>query len=154
MRASETEGVQLVAYRLKGVAFLWFELWEDSREEESPPARWSEFADAFIDHFLPAKTRVVRATEFENLNQGSRSVWEYHMEFARLSKYAIHMFPTMEARMVAFVQDRENRKLENRIEREGNSKARLTGNIGESLGRGRLDFRGESSGSSQSVVQS
>nr|XP_009795446.1 PREDICTED: uncharacterized protein LOC104242145 [Nicotiana sylvestris] len=137
------EGVELVAYRLKGVAYSWFKLWEDSCEEG-----WSEFADAFIDHFLPAEIRVAHAAEFENLKQGSRSVCEYHMEFARLSKYVIHMFPTMEAKvcrfvqginplaineastaalnsdinygkMVAFAQAAENRKLKYMMEREG-----------------------------------
>ncbi|XP_070014109.1 uncharacterized protein [Nicotiana sylvestris] len=183
MRATETEGVELADYRLKGVAYSWFELWEDSREEGRPSMRWSEFADAFIDHFLPAETRAAHAAEFENLRQGNRSVWEYHMEFARLSKYAIHMLPTMEARvhrfvqglnsltineastaalnsdmnygkMVAFAQATENHKLKNRMEREGSSKARSTSNMGESLGGGRSAFRGGSSGPSQSIAQS
>nr|XP_009769033.1 PREDICTED: uncharacterized protein LOC104219964 [Nicotiana sylvestris] len=156
---------------------LRFELWEDSREEGRPPARWREFADAFIDNFLPAETREACAIEFENLRQGNRSVWEYHIEFARLSKYAIHMLPTMEARvrqfvqglnsltineasmaalnsdmnygkMVAFAQATKNRKLKNIMEREGNSKARSTGNMGESPGGGRSAFRGGSSGPS------
>ncbi|XP_070005298.1 uncharacterized protein [Nicotiana sylvestris] len=104
MRAIEINGVDLAAYHLKGVAYSCFKLWEDSREEGSPPARWSEFSDAYIDHFLPTETRVARAAEFENLKQGSRSMWEYHMEFARLSKYAIHMFPTMEASVRLFVR--------------------------------------------------
>ncbi|XP_070014021.1 uncharacterized protein [Nicotiana sylvestris] len=99
MRATEIEGVELATYRLKGVAYAWFELWEDSLEEGCPPARWGEFADAFIDYFLPAETRAARAVEFENLRQGNRSVWEYHMVFARLSKYAIYMLPTMEGRV-------------------------------------------------------
>nr|XP_009769604.1 PREDICTED: uncharacterized protein LOC104220430 [Nicotiana sylvestris] len=116
------------------MAYSWFEFWEDSREEGCPSARWSEFADAFIDHFLPAETRAAREAEFENLKQGNKIMWEYHMEFARLFKYAIHMFPTMEARMVAFAQATENRKLKNKMEKEGNSKARSTGNMGESLG--------------------
>ncbi|XP_070004631.1 uncharacterized protein [Nicotiana sylvestris] len=183
MRATETEGVELAAYRLKGVAYSWFELWEDSREEGHPPARWSEFPDAFIDHFLSAETRAARSAEFENLRQGNRSVWEYHMEFARLTKYAIYMLPTMEAKvhrfvqglnyltinesstaalnsdmnfgkMVAFAQAIENRKLMNRIEREGSSKARSTGNMRESLGGGRSACRGGSSGPSQSIAQS
>ncbi|XP_070057851.1 uncharacterized protein [Nicotiana tomentosiformis] len=98
MRATEIEGVELAAYRLKRVAYSWFELWEDSREEGSPPTKWSEFADAFIDHFFHTDTRAARAAEFENLKQGSKSVWEYHIEFARLSKYAIHVMPNMEAR--------------------------------------------------------
>nr|XP_009776391.1 PREDICTED: uncharacterized protein LOC104226175 [Nicotiana sylvestris] len=124
-----------------------------------------------------------RVAEFENLKQGSRSMWEYHMDFAPLSKYAIYMLPTMEAKvcrfvqglnplttneastttlnsdmnygkMVAFAQATKNRKLKNRMEREGNNKARSTGNMGESLGGGRSAFRGGSSGPSHSITQS
>ncbi|XP_070045163.1 uncharacterized protein [Nicotiana tomentosiformis] len=170
MRATEMEGVELAAYHLKGVAYSWFEMWEDSWEEGSPPVRWSEFVDAFIDHFLPPETRSACAAEFKNLKQGIRSVWEYHMEFARLSKYVIHMLPTMEARvrrfvqslsplvineatttalnsdmnygeMVAFAQAIEDRKLKNRREQEATSKARSAGNFGESFGGGRSAFR-------------
>ncbi|XP_070046464.1 uncharacterized protein [Nicotiana tomentosiformis] len=112
-----------------------------------------------MDHFLPSETRVARAAEFENLKQGSKSVWEYYMEFACLSKYVILMLPTIEARVrrfvqglsplvineavkttlnsdmnygkvVAFSQVIENRKLKNKMEREGTSKARTTGNFG------------------------
>ncbi|XP_070032495.1 uncharacterized protein [Nicotiana tomentosiformis] len=104
MHATEVEGVELSSYHLKGVAYSWFEMWKDSREEGSPPTRWSEFADAFIDHFLPAETKVDRAVEFETLKQGSRNVWEYHMEFVRLLKYDVHIMPTMEARVRRFVQ--------------------------------------------------
>ncbi|XP_070039505.1 uncharacterized protein [Nicotiana tomentosiformis] len=177
------EGMELAACRLKGVAYSWFELWEDSREDGGPAKRWSEFANAFIDHFLPVETRAARAVEFENLKQGSRSVWEYHMEFACLSKYAIHMLPTMEARvrrfvqslsplvineatiaalnsdmnygkMVAFAQSTEDCKLKNRREREGTSKARSAGNFGESFGGGRSAFRRGSSRPTQSHPQS
>ncbi|XP_070057002.1 uncharacterized protein [Nicotiana tomentosiformis] len=87
------------------------------------------------------------------------------MEFARLSKYAIHMFPTMEARvrriveglsplvlneaskdalnsdmnygkMLAIFQATETRKLRNRMERQSSSKARSAGNFGGSFGGG------------------
>ncbi|XP_070044563.1 uncharacterized protein [Nicotiana tomentosiformis] len=79
MCATKTEGAELASYSLKGVAYSWFEMWEDSREEGSLPMRWSEFADAFIDHFLPAETKAARAAEFENIKQGSMSAWEYNM---------------------------------------------------------------------------
>nr|XP_033508229.1 uncharacterized protein LOC117273232 [Nicotiana tomentosiformis] len=131
-----------------------------------------------MDHFLPSVTRAARATEFENIKQGSKSVWEYHMEFARLSKYAILMVPTIDARvrqfvhglsplvineatiaslnsdmnygkMVAFSQGTENRKLKNIMEREGTCKARPVGNFGEPFGGGRSTFRGGSIGPSQ-----
>ncbi|XP_075081750.1 uncharacterized protein LOC142166417 [Nicotiana tabacum] len=166
-----------------GVAYSWCEMWEDSREEGSPPARWSECADAFIDHFLPAETKEDHAVECETIKQGSRNVWEYHMEFVRLSKYAVHMIPTMEARvrrfvqglspsvinevataalnsemncgrMVAFAQATEARKLKLRMEQESSSMARSAGNLGDSFGGGRSDFWGGSSGPFQSNAQS
>nr|XP_009770856.1 PREDICTED: zinc finger protein 316-like [Nicotiana sylvestris] len=56
--------------------------------------------------------------------------------------------------MVAFAQATESRKLKNRTEREGNSKARSTGNMGESLGGGRSAFREGSSVTSQTIAQS
>ncbi|XP_070036704.1 uncharacterized protein [Nicotiana tomentosiformis] len=113
-----------------------------------------------MDHFLAAETRAALAAEFECLKQGSKSVWEYHMEFVRLSKYVILMLTTMEARvrrfmqglsplvineaataalnsdmnygkMVSFAQATQNHKLKNRMEREGNSKARSADNFGE-----------------------
>nr|XP_009774808.1 PREDICTED: uncharacterized protein LOC104224801 [Nicotiana sylvestris] len=165
------EGVELATYRLKGVAYSWFEVWEDSRDEGSPPARWSEFADAFIDHLLLVETKVAHVAEFENLKQGSRSVWEYHMEFARVSKYAIYLLPTMEAKvhrflqglstlvineasiaalnsnlkylkMVEFAQATKTPKLKNMIDIEGSSKAQSTGHYGDSFGS---MFRGGSS---------
>nr|XP_009759444.1 PREDICTED: uncharacterized protein LOC104211980 [Nicotiana sylvestris] len=104
MKPTETEGVELASYRLRGAAYSWFEMWEDSRGEERPPARWDEFVDAFMDHFLPAETMSARAIEFEALKQGSMSVWEYHMEFVMLSKYAPQLVSTMDARCRRFVQ--------------------------------------------------
>ncbi|XP_070032305.1 uncharacterized protein [Nicotiana tomentosiformis] len=135
-----------------------------------------------MDHFLPTKTNAAHAAEFESQKQGSMNVWEHHMEFARLSKYAIHMLPTIEARvrrfvqglsplvineaataalnfdmnygkMVAFAQATEDRKLRNKREREGSSKARIASNFGGSSGGGRSAFRGGSSGLSQSFAQ-
>ncbi|XP_070046840.1 uncharacterized protein [Nicotiana tomentosiformis] len=156
---------------------------EDSREEGSPPARWSEFANAFIDHFLPAETKAARAVEFETLKQGSKNVWEYYIEFMRLWKYAVHMMLTMEARvcrfvqglsplvineaattalnsdmnygkMMAFAQATEAQKLKLRMERKGSRRARSAGNLGDLFGGGRSSFQGGSSGPSQSYAQS
>nr|XP_009797087.1 PREDICTED: uncharacterized protein LOC104243576 [Nicotiana sylvestris] len=142
-------------------------MWEDSHEDGSPPARWSEFADAFIDHFLPAETKAARAAEFETLKQRSKSVWEYHMEFVRLSKYdGLSPLVINEAaitalnsnmnygRIVAFAQATETQKLKYMMEREGNSRARSAGNLGDLFGGERSAFRGGSSGPSQSYAQS
>nr|XP_033515737.1 uncharacterized protein LOC117280161 [Nicotiana tomentosiformis] len=159
MGATEIEAVQLAFYHLKEVAYSWFEMWEEYREEGSPPAKWWEFLDAFNDHFFPTETRAARAAEFENLKQSSMSVWHYHMRSTLLSKYVVYMLPTMEARvyrfmqglsplvinkattialnsnmdygkMVAFAQATKAQKLKNRMEREGRKKVRSTGNFG------------------------
>ncbi|XP_070046777.1 uncharacterized protein [Nicotiana tomentosiformis] len=143
MHTTKIEGVELASYRLKGVAYSWFELWE-----ESP-----------------------RAAEFKSMKQGSMNVWEYHMEFARLSKNAIHMLPTIEARvcrfiqghsplvineasiaalnsdmnygkMVAFAQATETRKLKNKMQRQSSSKARSAGNFAGSSSGGGVIFLG------------
>ncbi|XP_070032518.1 uncharacterized protein [Nicotiana tomentosiformis] len=158
MRATEMEGVELASYRLNGVAYSWFE-------------------------FLLAEIKAARAVEFETLKQGIKNVWEYHVEFVRLSKYVVHMMPTMEARvrrfvqglsplvineaattslnsdmnygrMVVFAKATEAQKLKLRMEHESSSRARSAGNLGNSFGGGRLAFRGGSSGPSQSYAQS
>jgi len=49
------------------VAYSWFEMWEDSHEQRRPSGRWSEFADAFMDQFLPAESKATHAVEFVNL---------------------------------------------------------------------------------------
>uniref|UniRef100_A0A1U7VBP5 Uncharacterized protein LOC104212201 n=2 Tax=Nicotiana sylvestris TaxID=4096 RepID=A0A1U7VBP5_NICSY len=177
MNPTETEGVELASYRLRGAAYSWFVMWEDSRWEGRPPARWDEFVDAFMDHFLPAETMAARATEFEVFKQGSMSVWEYHMEFVRLSKYAPQLVSTMDARVqrfvqglsplvvneaatsalhsdmnygkiVGFAQATEARKLKIQAERESSSRARSAGHS-ERL----VPERGPS-GPSQSYAQS
>ncbi|XP_070037299.1 uncharacterized protein [Nicotiana tomentosiformis] len=104
MHATDTEVVELVSYHLKEVAYSWFELLEESCEEGSPLARWNEFTDAFLDHFLPAETKAAHAGEFESLRHGRLSVWEYHIRFVHLSKYVVYMLPTMVARVRWFVQ--------------------------------------------------
>uniref|UniRef100_A0A1U7WGA2 Uncharacterized protein LOC104226096 n=1 Tax=Nicotiana sylvestris TaxID=4096 RepID=A0A1U7WGA2_NICSY len=97
---------------------------------------------------------AARATEFEVLKQGSMSVWEYHMEFVRLSKYTPQLVSTIGDRVRRFVQGlsplvaTEARKLKIRAERECNSRARSVGHSGRPVQR-----RGPS-GSSQSYAQS
>nr|XP_009796798.1 PREDICTED: uncharacterized protein LOC104243316 [Nicotiana sylvestris] len=81
---------------------------EDSRDEGSPPERWSEFANAVMDHFLLAETKAVRTVKFENLKQGGRS---------GLSPLVINEAATVvlnsdmnNGKMVAFSQATETRR--------------------------------------------
>nr|XP_009772030.1 PREDICTED: uncharacterized protein LOC104222498 [Nicotiana sylvestris] len=148
MHATDTEAIELAAYQLKDVANTWYETWEESRGEDAVPATWKEFADAFLEHFLPIEVLEAKALEFERLRQNDMSVNEYYLKFVSLAKYAPEMVRDMRARvrrfmlglsndlfvdanivaqnndmtitkMVAFVQGNEDRlKEEERLQRE------------------------------------
>nr|XP_009768543.1 PREDICTED: uncharacterized protein LOC104219545 [Nicotiana sylvestris] len=108
-------------------------MWEGSRGEGRPPARWDELVDAFMDHFLPAETMTACATEFKVLKQGIMSVWEYHMKFVRLSKYA----PQFSVDHGCSGSATEARKFKIRVEKGSSSRARLVGHSGRPVpGRG------------------
>nr|XP_009803309.1 PREDICTED: uncharacterized protein LOC104248703 [Nicotiana sylvestris] len=53
VHATDTEATELAAYQLKDVANTWYEIWEESQGEDADPATWKEFADAFLENFLP-----------------------------------------------------------------------------------------------------
>ncbi|XP_070021847.1 uncharacterized protein [Nicotiana sylvestris] len=67
INATDTEAAELVAYQLKDVANAWYETWEESRGEDADPATWKEFADVFLEHFLPIEVLEAKALEFERL---------------------------------------------------------------------------------------
>ncbi|XP_059294542.1 uncharacterized protein LOC132047526 [Lycium ferocissimum] len=97
MHATDTEAAELGAFQLQDVAHIWYETWEQSRGEDAPSATWDEFADAFIEHFMPIEVREAKATEFENLRQKDMTVQDYYLKFVSLSAYAPHMVPDMRA---------------------------------------------------------
>nr|XP_033510622.1 uncharacterized protein LOC117275456 [Nicotiana tomentosiformis] len=155
--------MELASYQLKEVAYSWFELWEESHEESSPPAKWNEFTDAFIDYFLPFETRASCTAEFEDLKQGSMS--------ARVRRFVQGLSPLVidkdattalnydmnYGKKVAFSQSTKAQILKNRMEREVSRKARSAGNFGGSsscVSGGRAVLRGGSSRLSQSFSQS
>ncbi|XP_070019916.1 uncharacterized protein [Nicotiana sylvestris] len=148
MKAFDDEVVELVAYKLRDVAGDWFEMWEKERDEDDE------------------EDREAKATEFEQLKQGNKSVQEYYMEFIRLAKHAPHMVKTKKAKIhrfvgglayhmkdttsatavgmtafssvVGFAKHLEKDRQLRREEKEHNKKARTTGRFnGTSSGDGR-----------------
>ncbi|XP_070029791.1 uncharacterized protein [Nicotiana sylvestris] len=103
MHATDTEAVELAAYQLKDVANTWYETWEESRGEDADPATWKDFADVFLEHFLPIEVLEAKALEFERLRQNDISVNEYYLKFVSLAKYAPKMVREMRARVRRFV---------------------------------------------------
>nr|XP_016510275.1 PREDICTED: uncharacterized protein LOC107827615 [Nicotiana tabacum] len=155
MKAFDDEAVELAAYQLRDVAGTSFEI----------------------------KDREAKATEFEQLKQGNKSVQEYYMEFIRLAKHAPHMVKTEKTKIRRFVGDLayhikdtisaaavgmeafssvvgfskhldKDRQLR-REEKEHNKKARTTGKFnGTSSGGGRDSSNKESLAPAQSSHQS
>ncbi|XP_070009613.1 uncharacterized protein [Nicotiana sylvestris] len=84
MKVFDDEVVELAAYQLRDVAGAWFEMWEKKRDEDD-------------------EDREAKATEFEQLKQGNKSMQEYYMEFIRLAKHAPHMVKTEKIKIRRFV---------------------------------------------------
>nr|XP_009765345.1 PREDICTED: uncharacterized protein LOC104216908 [Nicotiana sylvestris] len=103
MHATDTEAANLAAYQLKDVANTWYEIWEVSRGEDADPATWKDFADAFLEDFLPIEVLEAKALEFEIIRQNDMSVNEYYLKFVSLAKYAPEMVRDMRARVRRFV---------------------------------------------------
>ncbi|XP_070002558.1 uncharacterized protein [Nicotiana sylvestris] len=103
MHVIDTEAAELAAYQLKDVANMWYETWEESRGEDADPATWKDFADAFLEHFLPIEVLEAKALEFQRLRQNDMSVNEYYLKFVSLAKYAPEMVREMRARVRRFV---------------------------------------------------
>ncbi|XP_059290859.1 uncharacterized protein LOC132044383 [Lycium ferocissimum] len=103
MHASDIESVELASYRLWDVAAVWYESWQESRGQNAPPAVWSEFTRAFLDHYLPAEVCRARADEFLLFRQNNMSVQEYSLKFNSLSRYTPTLVAEMEDRVHRFV---------------------------------------------------
>ncbi|XP_070036828.1 uncharacterized protein [Nicotiana tomentosiformis] len=103
MHAIDTEASELAAYQLKDVANTWYETREESQWEDAAPTTWKEFADAFLEHFLPIEVLEAKALEFERLKKNDMSVNEYYLKFVSLAKYAPEMVCDMRARVRWFV---------------------------------------------------
>ena len=62
--------------------------WRDNRPLRGGPLTWEIFKKAFLDRFIPRKTRKDKLVDFINLHQGGMSVHEYSLKFTKSSKYA------------------------------------------------------------------
>ncbi|XP_070008038.1 uncharacterized protein [Nicotiana sylvestris] len=158
-------------------------MWENERDEDDGPPTWEEFEGAFMANFIPEEDREAKATEFEQLKQGNKSVQEYYMEFIRLAKHAPHMVKTEKAKIhrfigslayhikdttsvaavgmtafssvVGFSKNLERDRQQRREEKEHNKKAQTAGRFnGTSSGGGRDSSNKKSLAPSQSSHQS
>uniref|UniRef100_A0A1U7VNX1 Uncharacterized protein LOC104219146 n=1 Tax=Nicotiana sylvestris TaxID=4096 RepID=A0A1U7VNX1_NICSY len=115
-------------------------------------------------NFIPEEDIAAKATEFEQLTQGNKSVQEYYMEFIRLAKHAPHIVKTEKAKIcrfvgglayhikdttsaaavgmtafssvVGFAKHLEKDRQQRREEKEHNKKSRTTGRFNGTSSRG------------------
>ncbi|WMV29575.1 hypothetical protein MTR67_022960, partial [Solanum verrucosum] len=69
IHAIQTEGVELFSYQLKDVVHIWYEHWEESRDEDADV--WDEFEEAFLNHFFPQELREAKEDE-DDLDRRSK----------------------------------------------------------------------------------
>ncbi|EOY03341.1 Uncharacterized protein TCM_018314 [Theobroma cacao] len=66
---STHKSIELVGFKLKNVARIWFLSLKRSRLSRLASMTWEEFVQAFLDHFLPESIRDAKVQEFEMLVQ-------------------------------------------------------------------------------------
>ncbi|KAL9663832.1 hypothetical protein QQ045_019224 [Rhodiola kirilowii] len=100
--------VELVSFRLRGVARSWFAIKKRERSAQQPQMEWEEFKILFLDRFLPVSVRDARTRKFETLKQGDMTVTEYANKFEALSAYAPHLVSSEEMRIKRFIAGLRN----------------------------------------------
>ena len=88
---------------MRDVSTNWYESWELSRGEGSPPAVWGEFVEVFQGHLLPPEMKRARVDRFLRLKQNGRSVREYSLKFDSLARHAPTIVADMADRVHRYV---------------------------------------------------
>lgn len=60
MYATNADGVDSSAYKLKDIAHNLYEEWEQIRGDNTETTVWYEFLGAFLDHFIPLELREAK----------------------------------------------------------------------------------------------
>lgn len=96
MHASLVKEVDLAAFKLCDIVVLWYDGWERSRGRYTPTAKWKDFSDAFLDHYLPFEVQDTLVDQFLSLlRQGSMTIRENGLRFDSLARYALSFVDTM-----------------------------------------------------------
>lgn len=99
MHVVSTERVEPASYQLKGTARTWFDQWKEGTNEDSLPASWACFEEAFLSCFFPQELREAKVHEYLTLKQDYLSVHDYGLKFTQLSHYALEIVKNMRNNM-------------------------------------------------------
>ncbi|XP_070007930.1 uncharacterized protein [Nicotiana sylvestris] len=79
MRILESHGVDFTTFQLEGRARRWLQSYVLGRPAGSPPVTWSQFAQLFLDRYIPPSKREELRYQFEHLEQGQMSMTDYEV---------------------------------------------------------------------------
>ena len=63
---------------------------------------WTVFCERFLEKFFPEDEKDQKEKEFIELTQGGKIVWEYVIQFERLSRFTLHMVDTPQKKIKKF----------------------------------------------------
>ena len=78
--------VKFALFQLKDQAAEWYQQYKDSRGGRV--ITWDDFCRDFKAHHIPQSVAESKREEFRNLKQGSMSVYQYNIQFQKLSRFA------------------------------------------------------------------
>ena len=87
MGTADDKQVCLVAYKLKGGAFAWWDHVQlnRNRERKLPIRSWRRMKRLMADQFLPPDYQQELFRQYQDCRQGTRTVNEYMKEFDKLA---------------------------------------------------------------------
>ncbi|XP_070036074.1 uncharacterized protein [Nicotiana tomentosiformis] len=100
----EVSGVAFTTFQLLGVAYRWWQIYEEGRPADVTPPTWAQFSEMFLKKFVPQTLRDAWRTEFERLCQVTMTVSEYAIRFSELAHHAPVLVPTIKERVRRFIE--------------------------------------------------
>jgi hypothetical protein len=82
--------VLLATHQLTGIALSWWEAYSGAVDNANT-ITWQEFVEEFHRYHIPDGIMKLKADEFRNLNQGSKTLSEYIFQFTELSRYGLEL---------------------------------------------------------------
>ena len=89
--------VKFASFQLKDQAAEWWQQLRDARGDRW--LSWDEFCKVFRAHHIPSSFVEEMREKFRNLKQGTKSVYQYNIEFQNLARYAKQDVPDDKAKI-------------------------------------------------------
>ncbi|XP_070046414.1 uncharacterized protein [Nicotiana tomentosiformis] len=100
----EVSGIAFTTFQLSGVAYRWWQAYEEGRPADGTPPTWAQFEEIFLKEFVPQTLRDAWRTKFDWLCQGTMTMSEYTFRFSELSRHAPILVPTVRERVCRFIE--------------------------------------------------